>query len=406
MKKLMTIAAMAALILAAGCAEIENKSATNDAQHAIGFSNYAPKSLTKAGDTYAASTTLINGKKFGVYSYATKNEIAFATSSAAALGTQFMNGVEVTYTTGGDSDATKNTYSPMRYWPSGDTPDWLTFWAYYPVQSGNGITYTAPGGDNGLGSYAFTAAASAANMVDFMVSNVVNDKIYGTTAGDHIAVNGVVPLVFNHQLTKVQFKFKTTSLVDASTTVNLLEAKLYNVKTTGTLTTAYNASATPNITTTWGSQGTPSTYDVTFTNGSNTINPEIGDNTTWITLGTTALPEAVGTENPAADIFLMVPQDMVSKTDATNAQYLEVTWEVTTGTGTSAVTTRNSQKLYFYNDLKNGDDPTDANYAAAGINWVKNNFVTYIITIGPKPIQFTATVEDWGAAYSGYFNVQ
>ena len=398
MKKLMTFAAMAVLILAAGCAKIESKSTTNDVQHAIGFSNYAPKSLTKAGDTYAKSTTLLNGKVFDVFAYATTNGTPFATNPSTALGTKFMEAVDVTYGTGGDSDATKNSYSPVRYWPSGDSPDWLTFWAYYPVQSGNGIIYTAPDGDNGLGSYAFTAAASAANMVDFMVSNVVNDKIYGTATGTHIAVNGVVPLVFNHQLTKVQFKFKTTSL-DASTTVKLLDAKLYNIKTTGTLTTAYNASATPNTTTTWGSQGTPSTYDVTFDSN----NPESGTSSSWITLGTDALPAAVDAENPEGDIFLMVPQAMVDKTtDATNAQYLEVTWEVTTGT----VTTHNSQKLYFKNDLKNGDDPSATSYAAASIDWAKNNFITYIITIGPKPIQFTATVENWGTEQFGYFNVQ
>ena len=152
MKKLMTFAAMAVLILAAGCAKIESKSTTNDVQHAIGFSNYAPKSLTKAGDTYAASTTLLDGKVFDVFAYATTNGTAFATTSSTALGTKFMEAVDVTYGTGGNSDATKNTYSPVRYWPSGDTPDWLTFWAYYPVQSGHGITYTAPDGDNGLGS--------------------------------------------------------------------------------------------------------------------------------------------------------------------------------------------------------------------------------------------------------------
>lgn len=407
MKKLMTFAVMAALILAAGCAEIENKSATNEAPHAIGFTNYAPRALTKADGSYVGQSgsvtpaaTLVPDYKFGVYAYSTPNDKTF--SSALTDATAFMTGTVVKFADNANGGV-NNTYSPMRYWPAGDAPNKLSFWAYYPVtdetttgtidNNTNGIDYTAPSGSNGVGSYAFTANSTAATMVDFMVSDVVNDQLYITN-------NGTVPLVFRHQLTKVQFKFKTTSL-DANTTVKLLDAKLYKVNKTGTLTTAYDASATTKTTTTWGNQGTPSTYDVTFTNSSNTINPEIGDNTTWITLGTTALPEAVGTENPAADIFLMVPQDMVDKT-STNAQYLEVTWEVTTG----SVTTRNSQKLYFKNDLKNGDDPTDTDYDAASLNWVKNNFITYIITIGPKPIYFTATVENWGAEQSGYFNVQ
>lgn len=399
MKKLLIVAASAALALVAGCAKIENNAPNVAAQHAIGFSNYAPRTLTKAGDTYAASTTLINGKVFDVFAYATANGTSFTT---AATGTQFMNAVDVTYTTGGDADATKNTYSPLRYWPSGDAPAWLTFWAYYPVQESNGITYTAPSGSNGLGSYAFTAASSSANMVDFMVSDVVNDKIYGTAAGDHIAVNGVVPLTFRHQLTKVQFKFKTTSLT--GTTIKLVDAKLNNIKTAGTLSAAYTApSASPfagTTETTWGAQATPANYEITL----NGVDPVVETAGTYVTLGTTALPAAAGTENPAADIFLMVPQDMVDK-DGTSPQSLSVTWDVITTDGSNEVTTRNTQVLYFKNDLKNGDDPSAAGYAAAEINWTKNSFVTYTITIGPKPIQFTAEVGNWGAEQNGYFNI-
>lgn len=406
MKKLLTFAVMAALILAAGCAKIESKSTSNEAPHAIGFTNYAPRALSKADGSYVGQSgsttpnaTLVANYKFGVYAYSTANTTSFSTST---INKPFMTGTVVTFANNNDGGA-NNTYSPTRYWPSGDAPDKLTFWAYYPVTDAttgtidtptNGITYTAPTGSNGVGSYAFTAAAStpvatAANMVDFMVSDVVNDQLYSTN-------NGTVPLVFRHQLTKVQFKFKTTTL-DASTTVKLLDAKLYKVKTSGILSANYNASADPKTSTTWGSQAlasTPVVYDVTF----NSANPEVSDNTTWIELETTAKPAAGGTENPAADIFLMVPQDMVDKDD-TDAQYLDVTWEVTTGT----VTTRNRQKLYFKNDLKNGDT---SSATALNINWQKNNFITYTITIGPKPILFTATVENWGDETNGYFNVQ
>ena len=398
MKKLMILAAIAALTLAS-CAKIENSAPTKATAVPIGFSKYTPRALTKADATYASSTTLVNGKVFGVYSYATANGTAFTTS---ATGTNFMNGVEVTYGTGGDSDETKNTYSPLRYWPSGDSPDWLTFWAYYPVQANNGITYTVPDGSNGVGTYAFAANATAATMVDFMVSDVVNDKIYGTATGDHVAVNGVVPLTFRHQLTKVQFKFKTTSLTN--TTVKLVEAKLHNIKTTGTLTTEYASGSTS---TSWGLESTkgfastPIVYDITF----NGANPEDGTETSYITLGTDALPAAVGTENPATDVFLMLPQKMIPKNED-NTQYLEIKWDVITTDGTTEVTTHNTKKLYFKNDLKNGDDPAATGYAAADIDWNKNDFITYTVTIGPKPIQFTATVADWGTEQNGYFNVQ
>ena len=398
----MTFAAMAALILAAGCAKIENKSTTNDVQHAIGFSNYAPRNLTKADGTYASSTTLANGKVYDVYAYATGNGIAFTTT---AIGTQFMNGVHVTYTTGGDSDPTKNAYSPTRYWPSGDAPQWLTFWAYYPVQSGNGITYTAPDGGNGLGSYAFTAAASAASMVDFMVSDVVNDKIYGTAEGEHIAVNGIVPLKFHHQLTKIIVKI-VTDKNDDCTNVVLTDAKLYNIKTTGTLSaTAFNSS-TGAITTSWGSLGTPASYDITD-NGNDFNNTLLVYNT------------PVGGQ--ANDVFLMVPQETIEPAFSTTPhivanlsntpQYILITWDVKTyDNSTNAATngaegllstTSNSQAIYLDNVVvKDGSgDPVSNN------DWAINQQTTYTITIGPKPIKFTASVQGWADETFGNITV-
>ena len=393
MKKLMILAAIAALTLAS-CAKIENSAPTKETAVPIGFSNYTPRMLTKAGDTYAASTTLIDGKVFGVYSYATANGTAFATD---AIGTNFMDGVEVTYGTGGDSDETKNTYSPLRYWPSGDAPDWLTFWAYYPVQSGNGITYTKPSGSNGVGSYAFTTAAAAGSMVDFMVSDVVNDKTYATTT------NGVVPLTFKHQLAKIRVLFKTNlPTTEKTTKVVLTDAKINNIKTTGTLSTTYSAGAT---TTDWGTtpaiEATAKVFEV-FLSGSDIDNEVL----------TTS---AVGGAD--ADLFLMIPQAMIART-GTDPQNITVTWDVktfdteanATANGKTATTvgsdglisiTHNTATLYLDECVT-----TDGGDTQANIDWAKNSFVTYTITIGPKPIRFTASVVEWNSEQNGYFNVQ
>ena len=401
MKKYLILAAAAAVALAS-CAKVETyKVSENDGEMPIAFSNYAPKSLTKADGSYVASTTLVNGKKFGVYSYATANGTAFATN---AIGTQFMNGVEVTYTTGGDTDATKNTYSPLRYWPSGDTPDWLTFWAYYPVQADNGISYTAPTGSNGLGVYAFTAAATPAAMVDFMVADVVNDKIYGESAGDHIAVNGIVPLTFKHQLTKIAIKIKTDN-EDELTNVVLTDIKVYNVKTKGNLGATYTTGTTD---TAWDDQAieaTPKVYDVTK-NGADFSN-EI--------LTTTAVGGA------DADLFLMVPQDMVAPTFSTTPhtpanlsntpQYILVSWDVkaydtaahATANGAEGLlsTTSNTQAIYLDEVVvKNSSDVTVSN------DWAKNQFTTYTITVGPKPIRFTAVAVEWDAETFGNITVR
>lgn len=400
MKKCFTLVAIATLVLAAGCAKNIDPAPAAAPQRAIGFSNYAPRSLTKADDTYAASTTLINGKVFDVFAYATANGTAFSTT---AIGTQFMNAVHVTYATDGDSDATKNTYSPIRYWPAGDSPDWLTFWAYYPVQADNGINYTVPSGSNGLGLYAFTTAAAAGSMVDFMVADVVNDKIYGTATGEHIAVNGVVPLTFRHQLAKIKVVFKTDNS-DATTKVVLTDAKINNIRTTGTLSAAYDASATPATTTDWGStpalESTPKVFEVLLS-GSDIANQVL-------------TTDVVGGAD--TDLFLMIPQTMVAR-GGTNPQNITITWDVktfdtaanATANGATATTvgsngllsiTHNSATLYLDECVT-----TDGGSTQADINWAKNSFVTYTITIGPKPIRFTAVVEPWGTEQTGFFNV-
>ena len=400
MKNIM-IAVMAALILVAGCAEIENKSATNGASHAIGFSHYTPRSLTKANDTYVKGTTLVAGKTFAVYAWAT----TYGNFLTANPGTPaFMNPAVVTWQNN-NAEGANNIYTPQKYWPAGTTPDNLSFTAYYP-QGGAGIS--APTFTSGVGTYAFEAQSTSAAMVDFCVADVVNDQVYGNTNATNAGANkGTVALTFKHQLAKVQFKFMTDNS-DANTTVKLVDAELHNIQTTGTLTATYAQNTTPAVnalgttTTTWSNQAiasTPVVYDVTF-NGSN---PESGSE---LTLTTNLQPANALTENPETDVFLMVPQTMIAPSFRTApnipenlsnaAQYLLVTWTVTTG----GVTTTNTQALYLDQCVT-----TDGGDEQANIDWVKNCFVTYTIIIGPKPIRFTATVDNWSAEQTGYFNV-
>lgn len=395
MKKYFIIAAAAVLALVS-CAKFETytDNKVNDEGHYIGFTNYSPKTLTRAGASYAASTALIAGQKFGVYAYSTTNGNAWKSDLTATGNTAFMTAVPVTYANNNDNGA-NNTYSPKRYWPTGDNADQLTFWAYYPVTASgtpeaipattNGITYTAPDGSNGVGSYAFTAAATAADMVDFMVSDVVNDQFYTTNSG-------TVPLVFKHQLTKVEFCFKKAAGLDDCTVIELEDVELSGIKNKGTLSTTYAAGATD---TDWGSTANGSAgYEVTV----NKADPEEGSAIVLTTTATTIDPQ---------DAFLMVPQAMVAAT-----QKITVTWRVkvydtaahaTANDGTGLLSnTKNTKALSFKTDLNTSD--TD-DTAAAAIDWQKNHYVKYTLTIGPKPILFTATVTGWNTVENGYINV-
>lgn len=417
MKKCLTFAAIAAIVLAASCAKNVDLAPTEVTPHAIGFSNYTPKSLTKANDTYVASTTLVSGKHFAVYAWQT-NYGVFLTADPS--NPTFMNPADVTYS-GDETDGDGNTYSPMRYWPSGDSPANLSFTAYYPY-GGAGIT--APTFATGVGTYAFAAQATSAAMVDFCVADVVNDQVYGSTNASP-TYPSTVKFNFKHQLAKVQFQFKKATGLGATTVIELVEAQLVNIKTNGTLSATYTQNASPAVNaqgttaTTWSARakaGTPITYDVTL----NQVNPNPGTPTVVV------LTESLSTVHQD-DIFLMVPQTMVVAGDldedsgaactAADEQKLVVTWNVkvydtesnatanasnVVGTGGLQSMTTNTATLSFKNDLKTSDS---VDTPVAAINWAKNSFTTYKITIGPKPIWFTAEVTPWASETSGYFNV-
>lgn len=366
MKKCLTLVAIATLVLAASCAKITNHSPSDATHRAIGFSNYVPRAITRAdAGNYVApsSAALIPEAQFKVWSWYTANGTSFAGDN----GTKFFDDwYTVIYKTNGNNDGSANDYSTngLRYWPSGATPNWLSFYAYYPSDETTSIT-AAP---SGFGAFSFTAQDAAADQVDFMVSDVAKDYIYGTAAGTNpnIAVNGTVPLTFRHMLTKVMFEFKKTD-IDAVVTVT--GASLSGIQNSGTLTTAYSVSETGNITHTWGSQSGTKSYTIAVPSSA---------------LTTTAAASGVA----ADDVFLMVPQ-----TIAADTQKLTITWTVKSGTDAEITNT----KTIDLNDIKTSGD--------VHINWDKNSQVRYTITIGPKPIYFTATVADWGTELNGVYEI-
>lgn len=407
----------AVFLVLASCARFENSDSPGaNGPKAIGFASYSPKPIIKANDTYVSSNALASGKQFAVYAWQTD----YGQFLAVNPGTPgFMNPAVVTWNNDGNSGS-GNSYAPTRYWPSGDNPANLSFTAYYPYD-GAGITPPVflDGNNNpsGVGTYAFAAQSTSAAMVDFCVADVVNDQVYGSTNKTASGYKGTVNLSFKHMLTRVQIRFKANN-TNANTTVKLVEAQLKNIKTTGTLKATFAQHLEENpadpedpqvelgvnklgtTSTAWSDQAiasTPITYDVTLNNS----NPTAGTNeiaANEIPLG------ADPCDVHANDVFLMVPQSMVSPTfdDVTGelnnaAQYLEVTWKVTT----DGVTTTNTKKLFFADCTLY----TSSNTASSSNDWEKNSSITYTITIGPSPIYFTGTVANWDGEQNGYINV-
>ena len=394
----MILAAVAALTLAS-CAKIDTfeTKPVVDENVPIAFTNYTPKSLTKADQAnYVDGTTLINNATFAVYGWSVAN-----TTYAAGVGDKtfyadasgapnFMNPAVVTYA--GDTNTGEgNTYSPTRYWPSGDVPAGLSFFAYYPENAGT-ITPTVsktagtnPASAVSFATFSFTAEAAAADMVDFLVSDVASNQYYGYT--NYSGKAQTVKFSFHHQLTKVAVKFKTDN-TDAKTVVTVTSAQFKNIHNTGTLTAKINGTTT---TTEWGSVSGTATYEVFVPNSG--------------VLTTTAEPATIDNATNDDVIFLMVPQDMI-ESNGTDPQYLEITWTVETYEETAHTnlvsSTTNTKKLYLDECVS-----TDGGTTQADIDWAMNNNIVYTITVGPKPIWFTAEVGAWDdPVTNGYFSAQ
>ena len=331
----------AAVLALAACSKNEVVE-TND--HAIGFSNYIPKTVTGRADaTFVNGNDLVSGQEFVVYGYNQK-----AADFSKTLNPTFMPGVEVTYK-GGNTLATagNNTYSPTRYWPKDEANNKLAFYAYYPVS-----TYVVPTVTAGLGSYAVTVDTNPSKNVDFLVADLVKDQAYSKTDN-----TGAVMLNFKHQLAKVQF-LVNTNVTDENTKVTLNSLTVKDVKATGTLTPAYGTE----FSTAWSGLAVPKDF----------------------TVYSSAMPlSATAVIKDTAHTYLMVPQTLGDEVVAT------VVYTYQTGKD-EAVTNTVNVKL---NDIMSGD--------AAITSWEKNNYIVYTFTIGLQPIKFAATVSAWDTEKDG-----
>ena len=332
---------------------------------------------TKANGSFiSGSGPIVDGQHFGVYAWDTGG--SYLSSNPGSP--NFISSVwDVTFKDNEDKGK-NNTYDPgavVNIWPRSSGYDY-SFAAYYPF-GGSGIS--VPLWTSGtVGVYSFTAQSTAASMVDFCVSDIANDITYGATNSGY---DGTVQLTFHHTLCRVQFKFVKAQDVDEDLHIKILDAKLKNVRTKGTLTATYAQGTT---TLTWSGQNTLADYDITL----NGVDPD---------------PEASRkveldyTQTVAAsDVFLMVPDGVRESSDLIAAQQLWFQWNVDDGEATTT-------ELWLSDCVKTLGNPTPAD-----IDWEANSFVTYTIVIRAKPIEFSdvaVTITSWDAEpeVNGYYPI-
>lgn len=232
MKKYLTIASYAAVVLVAGCAKnmvIEE----SIPREPVSFGVYAGQAATKAtyGDiTTAALQSSADG--FSVFGYYTQDN-DWTTEDKP----NFMYNQQVRYITdyGDPADfiAAKYPshwyYTPLKYWPngtnsttveSGTIADKLSFFAYAPhiataslnsvPATGQGITAMSANNATGAPTISFTVPAKAEEQIDLLWANPIKDVTKQQ-------LDGRVSFTFKHALAKLNIQVQ--AVVDAVTPV-------------------------------------------------------------------------------------------------------------------------------------------------------------------------------------------
>ena len=402
MKKYMILAAVAALTLAS-CAKVETTTTrTMDEEIPIGFSNYTPRSITKAGGSFTNTATLPDGAVIGVYGYSTDFNDYFR--GVAEEHPAFITNGKVEFgTSGGDSPTA--TTGEKHYWPK-DIRNLLTFYAYYPwVSAANSVITVLPSATSeGLGTFQVTQTADVTTMVDFMISDVENDMYYwdGTNAStnDHgrkstiaSTTYGIVPLQLRHMMSNVNFYFKTND--SEGSTITVKSATITGIKSRGTFTPSYTVPTTAGNkgTTTFDARGVESSeytaalvipigskYDADLNN--------VEENHNDIVLSETAAINYVDVEGTTAkNNFLFVPQEL------TDDAVVTITYDLKQGT----TTTENVAEVKIKGALNNAQNPI--------VEWVYNNKYNYTFTIGLHEIYFTSQPVAWEDGQAGNITV-
>ncbi len=391
MKKTILLAAAAALTLAS-CGKNEVFVPVQE-DIPVGFSNYAPRAISKANGSAVDSGALPTGSQIGVFGYSTETDNLESSFTTKPI---FMTDAKVDY--GNNTSSTATATDPVRYWPKTIT-NLLSFFAYYPRESAQGqspsITGIPTADTQGMGTFTFTQAGTVEAMEDFMISSVANDQYYWKdgepTNGNGVkATNGVVPLTFNHMLTKVNFKFRTAADYGNDIKITVKSAKIAKETLSKVVITPSFTKGTPGHLGTTdfkdnNSASTPYAADIVipFSEGDNTVDPAIPAGQ----ILTTDAKLNNGTVGAQTD-FLFVPQTLEDDVKVTITYILNQ----------NGTETENTVSVQLNQVKKNEND-----YIT---KWHINEFVTYIFSIGLKEIKFTGNAVNWNPTTVGNYVIE
>lgn len=334
MKKLMLIAA--ACVALASCVKNEVEPFVNESP----ISFQAVQGLQHTRATYATDVPFA-ASAFLLDVSSPANENWEDNGNTEAVEPYFLL-QEVAYV-----DSQWTTAAPY-YWPIQDK---LVFFAHSPATVAASIDAISK-------AYTFEDYdVDAVKNQDFMVANV-------TDAINYAKSDNKVPVKFNHKLTKIGFKVKTSDGYPTNKTIAVNKIVITGLANKGTLTLNYKGAAATAIGWTGQTTTTPG-KEYTYFSGSKAISGET----------------AIDKDASAQEIFL--PQDFGSNADAKVIVDYTITTNIDGAISTEAVTGIEVQ-------LKNGT-PTA---------WEMNKHITYVITVAPgkQIIWAQPTIEDWDPA--------
>lgn len=345
-------------------------------QKPIEFSSYTGRSVTKANASFVSGSIIPNGQKFGVYAYNTGTVETFDPESVSDYG-KFMSNIPVTYN--GSQTSTTDASNPekypyaTRYWPNSKESNRLAFFAYYPFD-GVGIEKT------GFADFTFTVQDTPASQVDFMISNVVDNQMYGAAGSTHTSTD-VVDLKFYHMLTQIKFKGiadVTGVPSDVNVSIKIKELALQNILNSGTLSPVLNMETEEPV---WTLGNTTKDYSIALKN---------------MNLPT---DEAafIAEDN---QILLMIPQGLA--TDEGFAK-LSVTYTVTIPSPTNSSETQEIEQTAIIDLSKAKENKENGTIINA---WARNQQIVYTLRIGLRLIDFSADVADWEDGANGSIGVE
>lgn len=360
MKRFIYFAAIACIALA-GCTKNEATVVEGNSDQLISFASPVVGLATKANVGYPNNRPfwVVGRVHSGNYSgWATSQPYMEATCSYSAT-------------------PNKAYYpSPVYYWPKNDSYK-LTFVAYSPAKTSFAGTPTVTFGDTGFAISNYTVIDSYTPNQDLLVSRVTYNQTKpgaGTTAEitDPYKYEGV-NIQFEHALSSINFKVKTSDDYSATTEIKLTTITLNKINNVGTFAQNLNLTVNSDVV------GPGATFTPTWssTSGAAEYRPLTGGDIT-----VTDTPAVVGTE------LILLPQELVASLQTATITYTMQSKIDGTLVGTP---------IPYTKTINLNNTTTE--------EWQAKKKYTYTIVIGLDVMYFAPEVIDWTTADAGLLTI-